>query len=109
MNSVLTAQNNNVSEKCKPYRGDGVVDVLAVAVAQAHAAEGQGRALARAPGRGAHHVRLHRLLPAPVARHAQLGVVHAAAHAEPAVAEVPLRVAVQVARVKAKFSNQFLT
>ena len=65
------------------------VDVLAVPVPEAHPAKREGRASAlSARLRGAEDVRLHRLLAAPVARHAQLAVVHARAHGETAPREV---------------------
>ena len=65
------------------------VDVFAVPVPQAHPAKREGRASALgARLRGAEDVRLHRLLAAPVARHAQLAVVHARAHREAATREV---------------------
>ena len=64
--------------------GERGVHVLAVAIAEAHAAEGDGESSAAAVRGGAHHVRLDRLLAAPVARRAELGVVDARADAEAA-------------------------
>ena len=71
--------------------GQRGVDVLSVAVAEAHAAEGDGEASAAAVGRGAQDVGLDRLLAAPVARGAELGVVDAGAHAEAATRVVAVR------------------
>jgi len=70
-------------------RRDRVLDVFAVTVPQAHAAKRE-RVAPPSPARvvRAKHVRLNSLLPAPVARYPELGVVHSATNGVPTRFEI---------------------
>jgi hypothetical protein len=67
-----------------------------VPVSQAHPAERKRQPAFAAPLRGAHDVRLHRLLATPVASHPQLAVVHPRAHRKPPLGVVAVAHRTQV-------------